>query len=130
MSTPERDWRALSRLLDTVAGAAGIMGALVLGLAVVSWEAHRIALERDIARSSAAREEAIRYYLTNMFRASVAASSRGSEATTAKAMLDLSAQRVLREYRNEPYLAGKVVETLSDLYGGSCREGGGNSEMA
>ena len=100
-----------------VAGAAGVVGALVLGLAIVSWEAHRIALERDIARNSAAREEAIRYYLTSMFRSSVAASRRGSEATTAKAMLDLSAQRVLREYRNDPYLAGKVVETLSDLYG-------------
>jgi serine/threonine protein kinase/tetratricopeptide (TPR) repeat protein len=100
-----------------VAGAAGVVGALVLGLAIVSWEAHRIAIERDIARNSAAREEAIRYYLTNMFRSSVAASSQGSEATTAKAMLDLSAQRVLREYRNDPYLAGKVVETLSDLYG-------------
>jgi eukaryotic-like serine/threonine-protein kinase len=100
-----------------VASAAGVVGALVLGLAVVSWEAHRIALERDIARNSAAREEAIRYYLTSMFRASVAESRRGSEATTAKAMLDLSAQRVLRQYRNDPYLVGKVVETLSDLYG-------------
>lgn len=118
---PDSAWyrahKFIARNKIAVAGAAGIMGALVLGLAVVSWEAHRIALERDIARSSAAREEAIRYYLTNMFRTSVAASSRGSEAATAKAMLDLSARRVLREYRNEPYLAGKVVETLSDLYG-------------
>jgi non-specific serine/threonine protein kinase/serine/threonine-protein kinase len=32
-------------------------------------------------------------------------------------MLDRSAQRVLREYRDDPYLGGKVVETLSDLYG-------------
>jgi hypothetical protein len=112
-----RAGKFVSRNKVAVAGAAGIVGALVLGLAIVSWEAHRIALERDIARNSAAREEAIRYYLTNMFRSSVEASRRGSEATTAKAMLDLSAQRVLREYRNNPYLAGKVVETLSDLYG-------------
>jgi eukaryotic-like serine/threonine-protein kinase len=112
-----RAGKFVSRNKVAVAGAAGIVGALVLGLAIVSWEAHRIALERDIARTSAAREEAIRYYLTNMFRSSVEASRRGSEATTAKAMLDLSAQRVLREYRNDPYLAGKVVETLSDLYG-------------
>ena len=32
-------------------------------------------------------------------------------------MLDRSAQRVLSEYRDDPYLAGKVVETLADLYG-------------
>ena len=112
-----RAHKFVTRNKVAVAGAAGVVGALVLGLAVVSWDAHRIALERDIARNSAAREEAIRYYLTSMFRSSVAASRPGSEATTAKAMLDLSAQRVLREYRNDPYLAGKVVETLSDLYG-------------
>jgi len=112
-----RAHKFVTRNKVAVASATGVVGALVLGLAVVSWEAHRIALERDIARSSAAREEAIRYYLTSMFRSSVEASRRGSEATTAKAMLDLSAQRVLREYRNDPYLAGKVVETLSDLYG-------------
>ena len=118
---PDGAWyrahKFVTRNKVAVAAAAGVVGALVLGLAIVSWEAHRIALERDIARNSAAREEAIRYYLTSMFRSSVAASRQGSEATTAKAMLDLSAQRVLREYRNDPYLAGKVVETLSDLYG-------------
>ena len=50
-----------------------------------------------------------------MFRASAA--EHGAEPTTAKQMLDLSAQRVLSEYRDDPFLAGKVVETLSDLYG-------------
>lgn len=50
-----------------------------------------------------------------MFRNSVA-DQRG-ESTTAKAMLDRSAERVLQQYRDDPYLAGKVVETLTDLYG-------------
>ncbi len=81
----------------------------------MSWQAHRVAQERDIAKRAAAREEAVRYYVTNLFRAS--ASEHGAEPTTAKQMLDRSAQRVLREYRDDPYLAGKVVETLSDLYG-------------
>lgn len=89
--------------------------ALSTSLAVVAWQAHRVALERDIARRAASREEAVRYYLTRMFRASVAES--GSGPTTAKTMLDLSARRVLSEYRDDPYLAGKVVETLADLYG-------------
>jgi eukaryotic-like serine/threonine-protein kinase len=89
--------------------------ALAVSLAVVSWQAHRVAMERDIARRAASREEAVRYYVTNLFRAS--SSERGAEPTTAKQMLDRSAQRVLSEYRDDPYLAGKVVETLSDLYG-------------
>jgi non-specific serine/threonine protein kinase/serine/threonine-protein kinase len=63
----------------------------------------------------AEREEAVRYYLTSMFRSSLA-ESRG-EPMTAKAMLDRSAQRVLETYRDEPRLAGKIVATLADLYG-------------
>jgi eukaryotic-like serine/threonine-protein kinase len=98
-----------------VAAGTTVMLALAAGLAVVSWQAHRIALERDIARRSATREEAVRYYLTRMFRPSAGESS--GQAPTARAMLDRSAQRVLKEYRDDPYLAGKVVVTLADLYG-------------
>jgi non-specific serine/threonine protein kinase/serine/threonine-protein kinase len=99
-----------------VAAGASVFLALATSLAVVSWQAHRIALERDIARRAASREEAVRFYLTRMFRSSVAAGN-ASGPTTAKAMLDRSAQRVLSEYRDDPYLAGKVVETLTDVYG-------------
>jgi tetratricopeptide (TPR) repeat protein/predicted Ser/Thr protein kinase len=98
-----------------MATAVSVVVALAAGLATVSWQAHRIALERDIARRAATREEAVRYYLTRMFRSS--ASERGTHPASAKAVLDQSAQRVLSEYRDDPYLAGKVVETLADLYG-------------
>jgi non-specific serine/threonine protein kinase/serine/threonine-protein kinase len=109
----------LSRLLRrhrwSVAATVTVLIALSAALAAVSWQVHRVALERDIANRAAAREEAVRYYVTRMFRASAA--EHGAEPTTAKQMLDRSAQRVLNEYRGDPYLAGKVVETLSDLYG-------------
>jgi non-specific serine/threonine protein kinase/serine/threonine-protein kinase len=107
--------RFLRRHRLIVAAGVTVVIALAVSLAAVSWQAHRVSLERDIARRAAAREEAVRYYVTNLFRAS--ASEHGAEPTTAKQMLDRSAQRVLREYRDDPYLAGKVVETLSDLYG-------------
>jgi eukaryotic-like serine/threonine-protein kinase len=107
--------RFLRRHRWSVAAGVTVVTALAVALAAVSWQAHRVALERDIARRAAAREEAVRYYVTRMFRASAA--EHGAEPTTAKQMLDLSAQRVLSEYRDDPYLAGKVVETLSDLYG-------------
>ena len=107
--------RFLRRHRLAVAAAATVVLALAGALAVVSWQVHRVALERDIARRAAAREEAVRYYVTRMFRASAA--EHGAEPTTAKQMLDRSAQSVLSEYRDDPYLAGKVVETLSDLYG-------------
>ncbi len=107
--------RFLRRHRWSVAAAATVVFALAGALAAVSWQVHRVALERDIARRAAAREEAVRYYVTRMFR--VSAAEHGAEPTTAKQMLDRSAQRVLNEYRDDPYLAGKVVETLSDLYG-------------
>jgi non-specific serine/threonine protein kinase/serine/threonine-protein kinase len=107
--------RFLRRHRFSVATALTVVLALASALAVVSWQAHRVAMERDIATRAAAREEAVRYYVTSLFRASAAQS--GAEPATAKQMLDRSAQRVLREYRDDPYLAGKVVETLSDLYG-------------
>lgn len=107
--------RFLRRHRWSVAAAATVVGALASALGVVSWQVHRVAQERDIATRAAAREEAVRYYVTRMFRASAA--EHGAEPATAKQMLDRSAQRVLSEYRDDPYLAGKVVETLSDLYG-------------
>src|SRR6185369_10067491 len=107
--------RFLRRHRLFVSAGITIVLALAVSLAAVSWQAHRVALERDIAKRAASREEAVRYYVTNLFRASAA--EHGAEPTTAKQMLDRSAQRVLREYRDDPYLAGKVVETLSDLYG-------------
>jgi serine/threonine protein kinase len=113
-STWYRTRKFVARNKLVVASVAAVVAALAGGLGVVSWQAHRIAVERDIARGSATREEAVRYYLTNLFRTSVA--EHGPEPTTAKTMLDRSAQQVLHEYRDDPYLAGKVVETLSDLY--------------
>ncbi|MEJ0038521.1 MAG: protein kinase [Gammaproteobacteria bacterium] len=107
--------RFLRRHRLIVAAGVAVVLALAVALAAVSWQAHRVALERDIARRAAAREEAVRYYVTNLFR--VSGAEHGAEPTTAKQMLDRSAQRVLSEYRDDPYRAGKVVETLSDLYG-------------
>jgi tetratricopeptide (TPR) repeat protein len=111
----------VSRNRVATGAAVAVLVAIVGGASVALWQAReareqaaRIAVERDIARRAAAREEAVRLYLTRMFRNSVA--EKGGESVTAKAMLDRSAERVLEQYRDNPYLAGKVVETLADLY--------------
>ena len=106
--------RALRRYRWAVAGGAMLFVSLAGGLAATAWQAKRAELERDVARRAATREEAVRYHLTNLFRTSIA--QKGGAPVTAKAMLDRSAQRVLKEYRDDPQLAGKVVVTLSDLY--------------
>jgi predicted Ser/Thr protein kinase len=107
--------RTLRRYRWAAAAVSAVIVSLAAGLGVAAWQAEKAAQERDVARRDAAREEAVRYNLTGLFRAAI--SDQGSKSTTAKGMIDLSAQRVLKEYRDQPLLAGQVVLTLADLYG-------------
>jgi hypothetical protein len=104
----------LRRYRWAAAAATAVFAALALGLGAAAWQAHRAAEQRDIARHDAAREEALRYQLTGLFRSAIA--EHGGNTPTAKSMLDKSAARVLHEYRDQPQLAGQVVLTLADLY--------------
>jgi tetratricopeptide (TPR) repeat protein len=85
------------------------------GLGAAAWQARRAQIERDAARRDADREEAIRLELTRLFRSGI--TEHGTAPATAKGMLDASAQRVLREYKDAPRQAGVIVNTLADLYG-------------
>ncbi|HEX2677091.1 MAG TPA: tetratricopeptide repeat protein [Polyangiales bacterium] len=107
--------RTLRRHRVAVAALSIVLLSLTIGFGVAEWQARRAALERDIAKRDAAREEAIRYSLTRLFRAAI--TDQGSKPATAKNMIDSSAQRVLSEYRDQPRLAGQLVLTLADLYG-------------
>lgn len=107
--------RLLRRHRWAAAGAAAVLLSLAAGLTAFAWQARQAAIERDHARRAASREEAVRDHLIRLFRTSLA--EPAAEPITAKTMLDRSAQRVLEEYRDDPQLAGKVVETLADLYG-------------
>jgi predicted Ser/Thr protein kinase len=106
--------RTLRRYRWAAAGIAAVIVSLAVGLGVAAWQAEKAAQERDVARRDAAREEAVRYSLTGLFRAAI--SDQGSKTTTAKGMIDSSAQRVLKEYRDQPQLKGQIVLTLADLY--------------
>ena len=107
--------RVLRRHRWAAAAVTAVIVSLAVGLGVAAWQGRKAAEERDAARRDAAREEAVRYNLTGLFRAAI--SDQGSKSTTAKDMIDSSAQRVLKEYRDQPQLAGQIVLTLADLYG-------------
>jgi non-specific serine/threonine protein kinase/serine/threonine-protein kinase len=107
--------RALRRYRWAAAAAVAVFLSLAAGLGVAAWQAHRAAVERDIARRDAAREEAVRYNLTRLFRTAIA--DHGTQPATAKNMIDSSAERVLREYRDQPQQSGQIVLALADLYG-------------
>jgi eukaryotic-like serine/threonine-protein kinase len=107
--------RTLRRYRWVTVAVAAVLVSLAAGLGTAAWQRHRAELERDAARRDAAREEAVRYQLTRLFRTAI--EERGSQPATAKAMIDNSALRVLREYRSQPHLEGQIVLTLADLYG-------------
>jgi eukaryotic-like serine/threonine-protein kinase len=107
--------RTLRRYRWAVAATLAIVLSLGGGLGLVAWQAHLAAIDRDTARRDAAREEAVRYTLTQLFGSAI--SDRGSAPATAKNMIDASAQRVLKEYQDQPQLAGPLVLSLADLYG-------------
>jgi non-specific serine/threonine protein kinase/serine/threonine-protein kinase len=107
--------RTLRRYRWVTVAVAAVLISLAAGLGTAAWQARRAETERDAARRDAAREEAVRYQLTRLFRTAI--EERGSQPTTAKAMIDNSALRVLKEYRAQPHLEGQIVLTLADLYG-------------
>jgi tetratricopeptide (TPR) repeat protein len=100
-------WQAAALLL--------VLLSLTGGLSAALWQAHRAQIERDTARRDTAREEAVRDNLTRLFRSAI--TDQNGQPASAKAMIDGSAERVLREYRDQPLLAGQIVLALADLYG-------------
>jgi predicted Ser/Thr protein kinase len=106
--------RTLRRYRWAATAVAAVIVSLAVGLGVAAWQAQKAAAERDAARRDAAREEAVRYSLTGLFHSAI--TDQGSKATTAKGMIDSSAQRVLKEYHDQPLLEGQIVLTLADLY--------------
>jgi hypothetical protein len=107
--------RTLRRYRWVTVAVAAVLISLAVGLGTAAWQARRAQTERDAARRDAAREEAVRYQLTRLFRTAI--EEGGTQPATAKAMIDNSALRVLREYRSQPHLEGQIVLTLADLYG-------------
>jgi serine/threonine protein kinase/tetratricopeptide (TPR) repeat protein len=107
--------RTLRRYRWITVAVAAVLVSLAAGLGAAAWQARRAEIERDAARRDAAREEAVRYQLTRLFHSAI--EERGSQPATAKAMIDNSALKVLREYRSQPELQGQIVLTLADLYG-------------
>ena len=98
----------------SLAALVALFISLAGGLGATAWQAHRAEIQRDTARRDLAREEALRYQLTGMFRKVLA--ENGDHQLDAKAMLDASAQQLLSAYRERPALAGPLVITLADLY--------------
>ncbi len=100
--------------LPAALGAAALL-LLLAGTAATAWQAHRVSIERDLARLEARRSEAVREYLLLMFREAGADVPDGP-AVSAKALLDSAASRIEDEFSGSPEVRLVVLATLGELY--------------
>lgn len=96
------------------ATAAGLLTVMV-GAGGIAWQARATAVERDVARTEAARAEAVNQSVSLMFR-NAGASGRGGSAT-ARELLDTSAEQLLSRIDPRDPDQAAVVLALAELYG-------------
>lgn len=106
--------RTLRRHRWWFASGAAVFASLLLGLVAFAWQAREAATERDVARREAERADAVRQYLTLMFRA--AGDLPQGASLTAKAVLDQAAARIGDEFGADPQRHADVVIALAELY--------------
>ncbi len=106
--------RFLSRYRWPVASAASLLVVLFAGFAGTLWQAREAARERDIARTEAARSDAVRDYLMLMFRE--AAEEKGEGELTAKQVLERSAAQLMESSAQQSSQRLEVFQALGELY--------------
>lgn len=106
--------RMIRRHRWAVAGVTSVLLALAVGLAGTAYQARQAARERDIARTEAARSDAVRDYLMLMFRE--AAEEKGEGELTAKQVLERSAAQLMAGARQRGGERLEIFQTLGELY--------------
>jgi len=93
---------------------AGV-AALVLVVSLTSVYLARLAEERDVARTEAAKAEAVAEFLQGIFEVSDPSRSRGA-TVTARELLDRGAERIERELANEPEVQARLMRVIGEVY--------------
>lgn len=98
-------------------GAAGTLAILVLGFAVVtSFQATRLAQERDTARNERAKAEQVSDLLLRLFEESDPFSSNGGD-TTVREVLDRGAAEI-ESLKTQPEVQAAAMHTIGRAYRG------------
>ena len=96
--------------------AASIVFVVVLASAVVAtWQAGRLAVERDRAVSEEARAEAVTAFLTEMFE--ITNPNEGAaDSAGAVALLERGVERAVRELGPNPQVEADVLSAIGNMY--------------
>lgn len=106
--------RLLRRHRGAAFASAAALIALLAGIAGITWQAHRAAVERDIAQSAARRAEAVNQAMSLMFR-NAQDFGKGGEAS-AHDLLDDSAHRLIGSFGAHSPDTAPIVSALAELY--------------
>ena len=88
---------------------------LVTGVSGIVWQWQEAQQQALMAQAEAHRANAVRDYLTLMFR-EARSDSRLSGQVTAREVLDRSAGRIEKEFAGDPALRQSVLATMAELY--------------
>lgn len=97
-----------------VAAVLSLVAVLAAGLVGTAWQAHVAARERDIARTEAARSDAVRDYVMLMFRE--AEEEAGEGGLTAKQVLERSAAKLMADPSQPRPQRASVYQALGELF--------------
>lgn len=109
--------------VGTTAGLA-IGAAVVVGTAGTAWQAHVARLEARKAIAEAARANATKDFLVDLFRASDPRVPSGAPRgqTSAKELLDRGAARIEKDFASQPELQIDLLGLVTDIYEGLSEE--------
>lgn len=108
-----RAGRLLRRHAMLACASLAVLLSLAVGLGATSWQAHKAANERDIARREAARLSTMRGSILRLFRS--AASELDTDRLTARELFAKSATNIARDFGDDPATAAALMQMLGEL---------------
>ena len=101
--------------------SAAAMGLILVatGVSGIAWQEHQARREAMRADVEAKKANAVKDFLLDIFKQSSLRNPSGAQArhVTAEQLLDIGAQRIKVQLRDEPEVRGELLDTLGQLYG-------------
>lgn len=110
--------KVVARNRVAAAAAAFAFAALATGLALALVQTHRADTQARIAQTEAATAQAVQTFMEDIFKANTVNQPDPTRAqnTTARALLDIGAQKIDAALRDAPAAKLRVLSTLAALY--------------
>ena len=101
-----------------VGATALVILVLVLGLGAALWQAALARAQARMALQESRRAQAVQGFLVDLFRANASRQKDPvkARATTARALLDLGAERLATSLKDAPEARAEVLMTLGEMY--------------